>query len=427
MAVVLGTGEIVGAPTRRTLADGATLLATAAVTSVGAGAVHAVAAGQHQDHRWLAGGMVAAAVGQIAWGALALRGAGRRLLAAGALGNALAVAAWLVTRVAAVPAVPGLEAREALGFIDGTAAGLAAVAAGLALALLLGPSDATAGRARLALPALLVAALAVPAMVARPAHDHDAVALADGATAADGHSHATSTGATSGDGTATQADGSGGTGATTVAPEPTAVVPPTPYDPELPIDLSGVEGVTPQQQARAENLIALTLARLPHFADPAVAEAAGFRSIGDGFTGYEHYINWAYINDEHTLDPDYPESLVYRVENGTKTLVSAMFMLADGETLETVPDVGGRLTQWHVHNNLCFSADPASGAADVRVAGLTNLDGTCTPPTVKLQENPMLHVWIVPHECGPFAALEGVAAGQVLPGETRWCDHAHGA
>jgi hypothetical protein len=39
----------------------------------------------------------------------------------------------------------------------------------------------------------------------------------------------------------------------------------------------------------------------------------------------------------------------------------------------------------------------------------------------------MIHVWIVPHECGPFAALEGVGAGQIKPGEERLCDHAHGA
>ena len=39
----------------------------------------------------------------------------------------------------------------------------------------------------------------------------------------------------------------------------------------------------------------------------------------------------------------------------------------------------------------------------------------------------MIHVWIVPHQCGPFAALEGVGAGQILDGEERWCDTAHGA
>ncbi len=38
----------------------------------------------------------------------------------------------------------------------------------------------------------------------------------------------------------------------------------------------------------------------------------------------------------------------------------------------------------------------------------------------------MIHVWTVAHPCGPFAALEGIGAGQIKPGETRLCDHAHG-
>ena len=39
----------------------------------------------------------------------------------------------------------------------------------------------------------------------------------------------------------------------------------------------------------------------------------------------------------------------------------------------------------------------------------------------------MIHVWIEPHPCGPFAALEGVAGGTIPEGEERLCDHAHGA
>jgi hypothetical protein len=38
----------------------------------------------------------------------------------------------------------------------------------------------------------------------------------------------------------------------------------------------------------------------------------------------------------------------------------------------------------------------------------------------------MVHVWIRPNPCGPFAALEGVGAGQVAPGQTRACDTMHG-
>jgi hypothetical protein len=39
----------------------------------------------------------------------------------------------------------------------------------------------------------------------------------------------------------------------------------------------------------------------------------------------------------------------------------------------------------------------------------------------------MIHVWIKEHPCGPFAALEGIAGGTIAAGETRLCDHAHGA
>ena len=39
----------------------------------------------------------------------------------------------------------------------------------------------------------------------------------------------------------------------------------------------------------------------------------------------------------------------------------------------------------------------------------------------------MIHVWITPHPCGPFAALEGVGAGQTKDGEEKNCDHVHGS
>jgi hypothetical protein len=197
-----------------------------------------------------------------------------------------------------------------------------------------------------------------------------------------------------------------------------------PYDPRRPIDLSGVPGVTPRQQAFAENLVATNVVRLPQWSDPAVAEAAGFRSIGDGGTGHEHYIQWDWIEDDVWLDPDAPESLVYEPQpDGSKKLVSAMYMLPSDMTLDEVPNYGGTLMQWHIHNDLCFTDDPEAP----QVAGLREPNGTCPPPLVELRQSPMIHVWITPHPCGPFAALEGVGAGAIKPGEERWCDHAHGA
>jgi hypothetical protein len=197
-----------------------------------------------------------------------------------------------------------------------------------------------------------------------------------------------------------------------------------PYDPRRPIDLSGVEGVTPRQQAFAENLVATNVVRLPQWSDPAVAEAAGFRSIGDGGTGHEHYIQWDWIEDDVWLDPDAPESLVYEPQpDGSKKLVSAMYMLPSDMTLDDVPNYGGKLMQWHIHNDLCFTDDPEAP----QVAGLRAPNGECPPPLVELRQSPMIHVWITPHPCGPFAALEGVGAGAIRRGEERWCDHAHGA
>ena len=196
-----------------------------------------------------------------------------------------------------------------------------------------------------------------------------------------------------------------------------------PFDPTKPIDLGGVDGVTPEQQAAAENLVAVNLVRLPQWADYRDAEAAGFQSIGDGLTGHEHYMQWDWINDDVALDPDHPESLVYVPQpDGSKVLVSAMYMLPDTVALEDVPNIGGALMQWHIHDNLCFTTGDAP-----KVAGVTSSTGGCPAGLQKFRPAPMIHVWITSHPCGPFAALEGVGAGQIAAGEERLCDHAHGA
>ena len=184
------------------------------------------------------------------------------------------------------------------------------------------------------------------------------------------------------------------------------------------IDLAGTPGVTPTEQTRAQNLIRDTITDLRRFETPAEAYAAGYRSIGDGATGDEHYVNWAYVNDGHILDPQRPESIVYEYRNGAQRAVAAMYMLPFGSTFANVPDVGGPLTQWHVHQDLCLTNNPQQKI----VAGLTSLNGGCPPGTSKAGDTPMLHVWTVPNPCGPFAALEGIGAGQVPAGQTRNCD-----
>ena len=219
------------------------------------------------------------------------------------------------------------------------------------------------------------------------------------------HEHATRDGGHGGDGDDEQPD---------VAP----------YDPELPIDLSGVPGVTAQQRADAEHLVEATLRDLPQWADLDVVETAGFTSIGDSATGHEHYIQWDWIDDDTILDPDHPESLVFEPQaDGSKRLVAAMYMLPSGTRLDDVPDLGGALMQWHVHGDLCFTADREAP----QVAGVKPVGTSCPAPLVDGTAAPMIHVWITPHECGPFAALDGIAGGQVADGETVRCDRAHGS
>jgi len=198
---------------------------------------------------------------------------------------------------------------------------------------------------------------------------------------------------------------------TTTTPRPTGTA-------HAAVELRATPGVTAAQLARANHLLRTTIADLPEWRTPAQAEAAGYRSIGDGVTGDEHFVNWSYVDDGHILDPKRPESLVYEVRNGRQSVVAAMYMLPFHSTFADVPDVGGGLTQWHVHADLCLTNDPTQKF----VAGFAALNGPCPAGTTKAGNQPMLHVWSIPNPCGPFAALEGVGAGQVPTGQTRLCD-----
>lgn len=382
------------------VARGPGLLSVAGFASIGAGAIHATAAGMHNDHRQALWAFIGVALFQIGWGALVLLGPGARLALVGVLGNSAALGGWLLAKTAGIGFVDGLETAENVQLADAVAAGLAGIAvlAGLVAAFGLFGGAQRLSSTAISGFALVTVALTLPAMVSTGEHRH----------AADHHDGSESAGDTA-------AHAHGGEQADGL---------PRPFDPTQPIDLSGVQGVTPEQQARAENLLAITLIRLPKWADSAVAEAAGYHSIGDSATGYEHLINWSLLDDGRILDPDYPESLVYRVDGaGNRTLEAAMFMLQPGASLGTAPDIGGPLTQFHIHDDLCFTDDPVAP----QVATIVPSGADCPVPLVKLEPVPMIHVWIVPHQCGPFAALEGVGAGQIADDEERACDHAHGS
>jgi hypothetical protein len=369
-------------------------LAVAAFASLAAGAVHAAAIGVHNENRATVVTFTITALVQLGWAAFALMRPGRLMAWTGAAINLAAFAGWVLAKTYGIPFVKGLDVAESPQFTDtlcAVLAGVAVIAAVLAATVWSSPTS-WFGPLLFGALAIGTAIVSVFGMISASNHSHSHGAAGDGhvhtAGTADGHTH--------------------------------AVVPPKEYDPTKPIDLGGVPGVTVAEQARAENLIATTLTYLPQFGDYHKAETLGYRSIGDGVTGIEHFVNLNYIDDGHILDATHPESLVYRPgPDGKKTLVAAMYMLGSKAKFTDVPNVGGPLTQWHIHNNLCFTGTG-------QVAGLTDGQGHCGPGLNTGIQAPMLHVWIEKNPCGPFAALEGIGGGQIPAGQTKLCDHAHG-
>ena len=100
-----------------------------------------------------------------------------------------------------------------------------------------------------------------------------------------------------------------------------------------------------------------------------------------------------------------------------------MYILPKQYSLTNTPPIDSPLIQFHEHDNLCFS--PAQGTTGPQVRALTNLEGGCPTGLTKFNPNIQVHVWIRHNDCGPFAALLGVGAGQIKTGAERSCvmDH----
>jgi hypothetical protein len=386
-AMKINTAETVGRTERMTWADRAQF---AGLASVGAGAIHLTAAGIHAEHPSLARILVILGVAQVVAGLVLALGGGRPAASVVAVVNIAAVGGWALTRTVGISWVQGLEGSERPQFADTVCVALSAIALVLAVVVLLRGAR-QAPRIGLVAPGALVGVVSAAAMLtgATHVHSHDAAGHVRDETAA-----AATPGADAGHG---------------YAVDPSTW--PRPFDPTQPIDFAGVPGVSPKQQARAETLVASTLRDLPQFADVTKVRALGFTSIGDADSGFEHYINLAYSFDDAFLDPNKPESLVYQVDGDKRTLVAAMFS-ARGMSL-TDPKLvgwGGPLMQWHVHDDLCWSLD----ADRPVVVGSKDAAGKCPAGSINaFGAIPMVHVWITPNECGPFAALEGQSAGHV--------------
>lgn len=348
--------------------------------SIGAGFVHAVAAGTHIEHPTAALLMALLAAMQCGVGVLIINSS--HLFARVSLvgTHTVAIAGWVLTRTTGIGFIDGFNTTETIQ----TADALCALLGFFAIVAVVGESRMSFLHVSPALGSVLALVLVVPATLATASHDHSS------------HS-ATSTW-------------------------------PRPFFPGIGIDIEGVEGVSREQEVRARQLVIDTQRELVRWADYKVAQAEGWISIGDQATGYEHFVNGRYLDDGYQLDATRPESIVYKVYGDTRILVSAMYMAEGQPALDSplLTDFAGPLFEWHAHTNLCWGMRNGG----VGIVGVTDENGKCPPgSTLRSISKPMVHVWIVPHPCGPFAAVEGLAEGQAaVPDSERvdMCgDHAH--
>ena len=175
-----------------------------------------------------------------------------------------------------------------------------------------------------------------------------------------------------------------------------ATTPPTPGDP--PPD--GFDPTwTPEQVAYARALIDDTETQLARYSNPGVLPLLGYQWIFDGKRPgeYQHWIHLSRIIDQRTLDPAFPESLVFRNASGGPVLEAAMYMLNVGYTMANIPPDIAWLPGWHVHENLCF-------VGNFELVGVT-VSSRCERGNVIITP-PMVHVWTVDTRCGRFAGVD---------------------
>jgi hypothetical protein len=153
---------------------------------------------------------------------------------------------------------------------------------------------------------------------------------------------------------------------------------------------------TAAQVQAAADLIKATDASLVRYEDVNAAIAAGYTDRLE--TNGEEHLLYAGDDDSYQgLDPQHPSSLVYaiNVSGHAPILLGAMYMMPEGVD---GPQVGGGLTEWHTHLQVCQGGKVIIAGFDVEVGG------HCNPSTWKDRyTTQMLHVWVVPYSGGVFS------------------------
>jgi hypothetical protein len=326
--------------------------------SLGAGVIHFAHAGEHFDLTWYHGTFFAVVAWlQISWAAAIVVKPKRPLLALGALGNALVVATWIVSRTTGVPFGPTKDVAEDVALADAVATGFEVGIVVLALAVLFRPALAqqsirpTLGFGGLGLAGLAIAIVSSVALTPSFAaeHAHGSEDSSDGDT----HGHA---------GTEEMADHAGmedvegHTNAMIMADGTSACE-------QTGISTEGNSGhghrgpvpFTPLTEAEREQFKQQMLksyeaiAKYPTVKD---AEAAGWKLI----TPYvpciaAHYINYNALGNG--FDPAQPEIILFDGQDPDSGIVGLSYLQFSQEEPE---GFAGKNDPWHIHETLCIGS-----------------------------------------------------------------------
>jgi len=167
----------------------------------------------------------------------------------------------------------------------------------------------------------------------------------------------------------------------------------------------------------ATRLIVETRAAAGRYADLRAAIAVGYVPMEPPDFQIVHYVNPGYMVDADVLDPNHVQSLIYYNGKQGRQLIGAMFIMPrrgmDG------PQIGGPLTVWHQHSNICFDDTTAMAVAFVHsdvFDGNNGKSGSCPRGSTNKTTPLMLHVWLIDNPDGPFAAdMEPAVLGTAAP------------
>jgi hypothetical protein len=152
---------------------------------------------------------------------------------------------------------------------------------------------------------------------------------------------------------------------------------------------------TEAQREAAARLLDDARAGAARFQSITTAAAEGYRSPSSTPLATEHYVSVAYVTDGKVLDPARPEALMYTLTSHGPILVGVMYLT--NKSGEVGPEVGGCLTRWHVHDNLCYAPDTMT------IRAFTSAPGQCPDGLVHVLPPAALHVWFLDVPGGPFA------------------------